>query len=159
MYLFLNLISLVIMLPLAWWHDNERMRASERRKDCRLRACIPCACSNSVCLQISSTFFRCFPQGNWSYVGLFEQSPATMIEDTYQNIRKLCSGVFSRKQTLPSFDVSELSCFSQEIQVLFAHSFVTLDYWALIRWMQTMSRMFDVVVWVEFCYNTPNLSS
>ena len=57
--------------------------------------------------------FRSFPQGKWSCVDLFELSLANMTRATYQNNRKLCSGVLCRKQTLqfvpetiPSCDMS-----------------------------------------------------
>ena len=58
-----------------------------------------------------------------------------MTEAIYQNIRKVCSGVFSKRQTLQfaaaqkfdptaaaSVDISiKVNCFSQEIQVISAY--------------------------------------
>ena len=46
------------MLLLARWHGNERMSASERRNDCRLRARIPCELPAGF---LSRHFFAVFP--------------------------------------------------------------------------------------------------
>ena len=54
--------------------------------------------------------FRSFPQGKWSFVDLFEFPLANMVKATYENIRKLCSGVFSRKQTVQFAPNTTASC-------------------------------------------------
>ena len=45
--------------------------------------------------------FRSLPWGNWSFVELFELPVANISKTTYHDIRNLCWGVFSSKQTLP----------------------------------------------------------
>ena len=44
--------------------------------------------------------FRSLPWGKWSFVELFELPVANMSKATYHDIRNLCRGVFSSKQTL-----------------------------------------------------------
>ena len=88
--------------------------------------------SHSMCLSLFAFFPQGFPHRcsvfssrQVSCIDLFEQSLANMTKATYQNIRKLCSAVFSRKQTrqfaapsIPSFDrdrdVSTALLFSED---------------------------------------------
>ena len=53
-----------------------------------------------VGVDCSDVFFAGFSKGKRSCVDLFEVSLANMTKARYQNIRKLCSGVFWRKQAM-----------------------------------------------------------
>ena len=69
--------------------------------------------------------FRSFPQSKWSFVDLFEFPLANIAKATYKNIRKLCSGVFSRKQTLQFAPDTTASC-DVSIQLLFSGGSISL---------------------------------
>ena len=92
-----------------------------------------------------------FPQGKWIFFHLFEFPLTNMAKATYQNIRKLCSSVFSRKQTLKFAPATMASC-DASIQLLFSgdstssqlrllrlNQCIAFSQWALARWMQTIS--------------------
>ena len=58
----------------------------------------------------SDVFFASFSKGKRNCVDLFEVSLANMTKARYQSIRKLCSGVFCRKQARQFVPVTMPSC-------------------------------------------------
>ena len=83
-----------------------------------------------------------FPQGKWIFFHLFEFPLTNMAKATYQNIRKLCSSVFSRKQTLKFAPATMASC-DASIQLLFSGDSTSLRAQTVetrsVYWLQPMS--------------------
>lgn len=71
----------------------------------------------SYCIIFS--LFTVFSQCKWSFVDLFQFPLANMVKATYENIKKLCTGVFSRKQMLQFAPATTASC-DVSIQLLFS---------------------------------------
>ena len=72
--------------------------------------------------------FSLFAVLKWSFVDLSEFPPANMAKDTYENNRKLCSGVFPRKQTLQFTPATTAVCDVSIHVALFTVNFSRLHH-------------------------------